>query len=149
MPKQFSAPRKYIQKLLHFNGPRIYLKPTAKLGIVVHVGTAFTVMKDGTSSREKRMLQAAKLEGQSDLSSLTPDMELQGLEFALLAFSPALVQYLLSMVPFLPFVMIMYVLCHCVLEVYDLLLILIYRGLQLRDCLETLDSGLLNGVELI
>lgn len=57
--------------------------------------------------------QAEKLEGQRHLSPLTKT-QLQDLEFGLLGFSLALVQYFLTMSLFLPFGM--YTLCHCMLK---------------------------------
>ena len=48
-------------------------------------------------------------------------MELQDLKFALLGVGLALVQYLLNAFPFLYFVMIMYILCHCRWEVFNLI----------------------------
>lgn len=48
------------------------------------------------------MLQSAKLEGRSHLSPLTSDWKLQGLKFALLVLSLALVKCFLMMACFLP-----------------------------------------------
>jgi hypothetical protein len=48
-------------------------------------------------------------------------MEMQNLKFALLGFGLALVQFFLTISLFLPSGMIMYILCHCMLEVCDLL----------------------------
>jgi hypothetical protein len=48
---------------------------------------------------------------------LPSDVEIQRLEFAQLVFSLALVQYFL---PSLQFGIMMYILCHCMLEVCDL-----------------------------
>ena len=48
----------------------------------------------------------------------------QDLELTLLGFCFALVQYCLAIFPFLPFGMIKYILCHCILKVCNLLLIL-------------------------
>ena len=68
------------------------------------------------------MLQSTKLKEVGYLkSTLTSDMEMQSLEFAQLVFSLALVQYFLPMLPFLPFQLVMYILCHCMLKVCDLL----------------------------
>lgn len=47
-------------------------------------------------------------------------MEMQSFQFAQLASGLALVQYFLSMVPFLHFGMVMYILCHDVGEECDL-----------------------------
>ena len=49
-------------------------------------------------------------------------MEMQSFEFAQLIFGLAWVQYFLTMLPFLPFRIVMYILYHCVLKVHDLLL---------------------------
>lgn len=46
-------------------------------------------------------------------------MKLQNLAFALLGFSLALVQSLLSVVLFFPFGMGLSILCHCMLQVYN------------------------------
>ena len=43
------------------------------------------------------------------------------MNFALLCFSLALVQYFLAMCAFLPFGLVMYILCDCILEVSELL----------------------------
>ena len=47
-------------------------------------------------------------------------MEIQSLEFAQLVFGLALVKHFLIMIPFLPFEMKMYIMCHFMLEVCDL-----------------------------
>jgi hypothetical protein len=47
---------------------------------------------------------------------------MQSFEFAQLIFGLAWVQYFLTMLPFLPFRIVMYILYHCVLKVHDLLL---------------------------
>lgn len=49
-------------------------------------------------------------------------MESKDLESALLDFRLSLVQYLLTVPQFFPLGMIMYILCHCMLEGYNLLL---------------------------
>lgn len=69
------------------------------------------------------MLQSTKLNGTADLESiLTSDMEIKNLEISQLVFGLALIHYFLTMLPFLCFGMIMYILCHYMLEVCDLLL---------------------------
>ena len=61
-------------------------------------------------------------------------MEMQILEFFHLVFSLSLVQYFLTMLSFLHFEIIMYILCHYMLNIYYRLLYFdFYRGLQLRD----------------
>ena len=47
-------------------------------------------------------------------------MEMQSMEFAQLGFGLALVQYFLTVLPFIYFEMVMYILCHYILEVCDL-----------------------------
>lgn len=76
----------------------------------------------GTIPREKTELQVANLEGQSDLSPLTSGMELQDLEFVLLGFGwSSFGLVFLAVSWFLPFGIAMYILCHCILEVYNFL----------------------------
>ena len=82
-----------------------------------------------TNPRERSVLQSTKLKGVGDLkSALTSDMEKQSLECVLLVLGLALFTML---PPFLTFGIIMYSLCHCMLEVCDLLPDLL--GVQLRD----------------
>ena len=54
------------------------------------------------------------------MSALASDIEMQNLEFALLVFCLALVQHFL-ITSFFPFGMMICILCHCRLEVCDLL----------------------------
>lgn len=54
-------------------------------------------------------------------------------EFAQLVFGLALVQYFLTVFPFLPFGMVMDILCHCRLEVCDLLFHFDFTGVIVRD----------------
>lgn len=51
-------------------------------------------------------------------------------------FNLALVWYFFTMPAILPFGIVMYILCHSVLEVYDLLLIWFYMRLKVRNCVE-------------
>lgn len=68
------------------------------------------------------MLQSTKLKGIGDLkSTLMSDMEIQSLEFVQLIFGLALVQCFLTMFSFFLLEKEMYILCYCMLEVYDLL----------------------------
>ena len=53
-------------------------------------------------------------------TTLTSDLEMQSLEFALLVLGLVLVQYLLAILRFVASGMLMYILCPCVLEVWDL-----------------------------
>ena len=55
-------------------------------------------------------------------------MEMQSVEFAQLVFSPALAQNFLTGLPLLPFGTAMYTLCHCMLEVCDLLSYFGFKG---------------------
>ncbi|EGW10137.1 hypothetical protein I79_024307 [Cricetulus griseus] len=69
--------------------------------------------------QERSVLQSMKLKGVGDLKSiLTTDTEMQSLEFTQLIFGLSLIPYFLIM---FPFGMVMYILCHCILEVCDLL----------------------------
>ena len=67
-------------------------------------------------------------------SPLISDMEMQYLESDLLVFSLTLVQYFLTGFPFLPFGMVMYPCAIVYVKYVICVLILFYRGLQLRDC---------------
>lgn len=76
----------------------------------------------GTSPRERSVLQSTKLKGVGDLKRvLTSDMELQSLELAQLVFCLALVQYFPTTLSSLCFGIVMYILCHYMLKVCDLL----------------------------
>jgi len=61
--------------------------------------------REWNKPRERSALQSAKLGEFSYLSPLTSNLELQNLEFSLLGFSFALIEYFLTMPPFLPFQM--------------------------------------------
>ena len=52
---------------------------------------------------------------------LTSDMEMQSLEFAHMVLGLVLAQYFLTMLPYLHFGVVMYILCHDILEVYNLI----------------------------
>ena len=54
------------------------------------------------------------------MNTLTPDMELQNLNFLCLS-SVFVWSSISSLFPFLPFGMVMYILCHYMLEVCELL----------------------------
>ena len=70
-----------------------------------------------------------KLKGVGDLkSTLTLDVEMKSLKFALLAFSLALIKHFLTMSYFLVFGMGMIILCHYMLEVCDLIFHLNFIG---------------------
>ena len=55
------------------------------------------------------------------MRTLTSDMEMQSLEFASLVFGFSLIQYFLTVLSSLCFGAIMYILCHDMLEAYNLL----------------------------
>lgn len=65
------------------------------------------------------------------LRPLTPDMERQHLGFALLSLCLVLVEQLFTMLLLVPLGVVMYILCHCMLEVCNLLFE--FTELQLRD----------------
>lgn len=66
------------------------------------------------------MLQSTELKGVRDLDrTLIVDMEISNLEFALMVSSRVSVQYFLTMLSSFYFVIIIYILCHCVLAAYD------------------------------
>lgn len=72
------------------------------------------------------MLVSTKLKGVGDpKSAFDMDMEMQSLKFSPLLFGFDLVQYFFIMLSFLHFGMVMYILCHCILEVCNLLFILL------------------------
>ena len=59
-------------------------------------------------------------------------MERQSLEFAQLVFGLAVVRSFLAVLSFLPFGLAVYVLCHCMLEVYDLLFDFDFTGVTVK-----------------
>ena len=61
-----------------------------------------------------------EMKGRNHLSPLRQAMELQNLVLACLYFGLDFKQYLLTMSPFPPFAMVMYILSHYMLEVCDL-----------------------------
>lgn len=80
------------------------------------------------------MFHSTELNRVGDLKNvLTLCREMQSLESTLLVFNLALFQYFFTMLPFLYFGIVIYILCHCILQVCDLLFIL--HGLNVRDCL--------------
>ena len=102
------------------------------------------------------MLQSTKLNGVEGLKRvLALNMAMKSLDFAQLVFGLALVQYFLTVIPSLHFGIVIYILCHSMLEVCHLLFFLfcIYRVLQLRYCMnlrrETLDFSLLSKFETV
>lgn len=63
---------------------------------------------------------STKLESVGDMKrDLAPDMEMLSFGFAQLFFNIVLVQYFLMLL-FIPSGAVMFILCHCVLEVCDL-----------------------------
>lgn len=78
--------------------------------------------REWEQAKERSVLNSTKLKGVGDLKIiLTSDMKIQILEFVQLASRLALVQYFLTMLPSLSFGMVMYILCHCMFKVCDLL----------------------------
>ena len=75
--------------------------------------------ESGAKPREK-CVQPTQREGQSHLSPLSQDIEPQDLEFVQLRFSLALGAVFPYSIPFLPSGMVMYILCHCMLETCNL-----------------------------
>ena len=68
------------------------------------------------------MLQSAKLKKVEDLKNiLSSAIEMHSLVFSQLVFSLDFVQYFLTVLLSLCFQMLLYILCHDMLEVYDLL----------------------------
>lgn len=76
----------------------------------------------GTSPKEKSVLQTANIEGQSHQNTLTLDTELQDLEFSQLAFGLSSVHYFLTISLSLSFGMVMYIMYHCMSQVFTLLI---------------------------
>ena len=78
-------------------------------------------------------MQSIKLKGVGDLKNAwTSDMKMQNLKLDLLVFSLALVQHFLTTLP--SFGMVMYLLCHYMLEVYDLLFYFDFTGVTVTYC---------------
>lgn len=73
----------------------------------------------------------------SSEESLLSGIMLLGLEFALLSFSLALVQYFITLSLSFRFGMVVCILCHCMLEAYNLRFEFGFTGCKLRDCLES------------
>ena len=61
-------------------------------------------------------------------SAVTSNTEMQNLGFSLPALGLDLIQYFLTVLPFLHFGMIMCILCHCMLKVCDLLFAFDFTG---------------------
>ena len=81
-----------------------------------------TANRSRTSPSERSVFQSTQLKEVGDLKSiLTSDMEIQNLECVKLVFRLALVHYFLTILPFLHFGMVMYILVHYMLEVCNLL----------------------------
>lgn len=73
------------------------------------------------------MSQSTKLKGVRDVkSSMISNRKMQNLEFAGLVLGLALIYYFLTVLPFSPFGMVMYILCRCMFKVCDLLLFVIW-----------------------
>ena len=84
-------------------------------------------------------------------SVLTSDMEMQNLEFTLLVFSLVLVKYFLIMLFFLPFWMVMYILCYSMLEICDLVYHFDFRQITVKRMhdFERLCFGFLNSADTV
>lgn len=83
--------------------------------------------RSGSSTSERNKLHSTKLNQSRDLKSfLLSGMKMQCLEFAQLVFRLALFQYFLTMTPSLHSGMLLYILCHYMLEVCDMFLFLFY-----------------------
>lgn len=80
------------------------------------------------------MFQSTELNRVGDLENiLILRREMQSLESTLLVFNFALFQYFFTMLPFFYFGIVIYILCHCILQVCHLLFI--SHGINVRDCL--------------
>lgn len=79
-------------------------------------------------------------------TTLASDIEIQNVNSALLVFRHAVVQSFLTVLPFLPFQIVIYSLCHCML---DVVCILTLQRVTVRDGhkSETLNFGPLNSVK--
>lgn len=87
------------------------------------------------TAQESKRVAAKKLEGFGDLTNtLISDMKTQNFEFAMLFFGLALVQYSPT---FLLFGMVTNILCHCILEICNLLFFftLILHGVTVKRLL--------------
>ena len=96
------------------------------------------------------MLQSTNLKGCGGLkNTLTSDLEVGNLEFSLLIFSLALVKCFLIVLHFLPFEMVVHVLCRYVLQACDLSFVFYFPGDYSKEIAMSLrrDFGLLNSVE--
>ena len=80
-----------------------------------------SITEGGTRPKERSVLHSTKIKGLGHLKSiLTSDIKMQNLEFDQLGFDLTLVQCFLTMLPSLCFQMVMYILCHYMLEVCDI-----------------------------
>ena len=71
--------------------------------------------------RKRSVSQSMKLKAGTLKGTLMSNVVMQGWVFALQAFGLVSVQYFLTILPFLPLRMVMYILCLCMLDVCDLL----------------------------
>jgi hypothetical protein len=86
--------------------------------------------RSGISPRERSVLQSSRLKGVGNLkSTLTSDIVMQNLEFALLGLSFAFIQYFLTILlsPFLECQCIFYAIVRWKYAIYFLILIIIKR----------------------
>lgn len=70
--------------------------------------------------RDNKYVQTTKLMGAGS-EKLTSDVEMQSLGLTLLVLGLVLVEHFLTTLPFLPFGLVMYILCRCMLEACGLL----------------------------
>lgn len=99
---------------------------------------------------ERNVLQSTKLKGCGGLkNTLTWDLEVGNLEFSLPVFSLALVKCFLIVLHFLPFELVVHVLCRCVLQTCDLSFVSYFPGDYSKEIAMSLwrNIGLLNSVE--
>lgn len=113
-----------VGESLH-GGPERPLRETTKVKLGLHWDPKILEVRNpwdicqvelhtviGARQREQCMLQIVKLEGQSHLNLSPSARELEALKFALLSFEPAMVQYFLTILKFLPF---------CIGHIYSML----------------------------
>lgn len=105
-----------------------------------------------TSSLATEVLcRQTKLIGFGTLKSiLASHMEMQGLKFDLMVIRLNLAKYFLAMICFLPFGMDLYTFCHCMLEVWICIFILILQDVTVKRLHWVWrDFGLLEGIEIV
>lgn len=79
------------------------------------------------------MLKSTRLKEVGDLkNTLTSDIKMQSLGFALLIFGFAFVHHFFAMLSFIPFVMVVYILHHCMLAICGLLFYSNFTGVTVK-----------------